>query len=111
MDKEKNYMYFVLQMLISIVCSWIFVTYMQISNSAIVIFPIAIVFCYLQTYTKEKYAEFRNHKFWYLIFAIGISATLIACKHIVMKFYDFYSGVEQNYILEYTFYDVFSFLC
>ena len=113
MKKEKLSLFFktndnlfIPQLLLSFICAWIFAEYMKLGNTSVVIFPTAIVIWMLQRYVQKNRAEFLKNKYWYFIFAVGISAVLVACKHMVIQFYDFYSDITANYITEYTGYDV-----
>ena len=107
---QKEYKQFIPQILISLICAATFTEYMKLTATPVIIFPVAICFYLLQIYTWNHRKEFLQAKWWYLIFAVGISLTLVVCKHMVVKFEDPYSDITANYILEYGIQDLVAFV-
>lgn len=50
------------QIMINLFLAWIFVDYMQLSSTAIISFPVAIAFYFLQKYCKKKESELKKKK-------------------------------------------------
>ena len=110
MGKREKHCISILQIIISFICARILVPYMRVSNISVTVFPIAVGIYILQLYMVKNIDGFMKNKWWYLFFSIGISIVLIACKHMVIEFTEFYSDIMSNYILKYTVYDIFAFI-
>ena len=98
------------QITISLFLAWIFVDYLQLSSTAIIIFPIAIAFFFLRKYCKKQEGELREKKWFYLLFAVMISSMLVLCKHIVIQFHDFYVDSTVDYIKSFSWYDLLALI-
>lgn len=98
------------QIMINLFLAWIFVDYMQLSSTAIISFPVAIAFYFLQKYCKKKESELKKKKKLYFLFAVMISIMLVLCKHIVIQFNDFYVDSTVDYIKSFSWYDLLAII-
>lgn len=103
---SKKYIEEIVFVFISLVGSYIFSDYMKFGTSAVIIFPIAIGFYFLQIFTKNKKETWNKNNIWYIIFAFLTSVMLVLCKHIVPNFQDYHSDITQVYITSYGTYDI-----
>ena len=101
----QKFFYTILQIILSFLSAGIFTQYMKLDNNFLVIFGGVFIFYLLQLYAGKNKESLQRSKWWYLIFAFGLSLMLVVCKHMVVQFYDFYSDITANYITGYTWYD------
>ena len=102
---KTKYMIDIFWIFMSLIGAYVFSDYINLGTSAVIVFPIAMGFYYLQKWGGIKREELSRDDIWYIIFSFIIAIMLILCKHIVPDFGNYSSSSEDVYILKYTIYD------